>query len=76
MTVKQLIEQLQQFPDSLRVMVNGYEGGLDDPELSGPVAVDLDVHDSDVYGPHAIHGEGWEEPSGAAMAIILARHGR
>lgn len=59
----------------MRVFVRGYEGGLDDPVLRTEL-VDLDTHDSSVYGPHAIHDEGWDEPSETVDGLIIDRPGR
>lgn len=55
MTVKELIEQLQQLDPDLRVFTSGYEGGYND---AGPVPIDnimeiaLDYHDEWYYGKH------------------------
>lgn len=76
MTVGELIAALKAHPGDLRVFVMGYEGGLDDPVVGSVIDVDLNVHDSSVYGPHAPRGEGWEKPSGAVRGIVLSRSGR
>ncbi len=53
MTVKELIEQLQQLDPELRVFVRGYEGGYDDAgPISGVVEMALDFHDEWYYGNH------------------------
>ena len=53
MTVKELIEQLQQLDPDLHVFVQGYEGGYDD---AGPVSnvmdIALDIHEEWYYGKH------------------------
>ena len=53
MTVKQLIEQLQQLDPELHVFVQGYEGGYD---YAGPISnileIALDVHEEWYYGKH------------------------
>ena len=53
MTVKELIEKLQQLDPDLHVFVQGYEGGYDD---AGPVSnvmdIALDVHEEWYYGKH------------------------
>jgi hypothetical protein len=53
MTVKELIEQLQQLDPDLHVFVQGYEGGYDD---AGPVSnvmdIALDIHTEWYYGKH------------------------
>jgi|APCry1669189534_1035231.scaffolds.fasta_scaffold41364_2 hypothetical protein len=54
MTVKELIEQLQQLDPELRVFVQGYEGGYND---AGPISdikdIALDYHKGTwYYGSH------------------------
>jgi len=55
MTVKELIEQLQQLDPDLHVFVRGYEGGYD---YAGPIVEDkefaLDFHDEWYYGDHEV----------------------
>jgi hypothetical protein len=55
MTVKELIEQLQQLDPDLHVFVRGYEGGYDD---AGPIVEDkefaLDFHKEWYYGDHEV----------------------
>ncbi len=52
MTVKELIEQLQQLDPDLHVFVRGYEGGYDDVYLSSEKEIALDVHNEWYYGKH------------------------
>lgn len=55
MTVKELIERLSTIEDkSIRVMVKGYEGGVDDIINNTPaiIHVALDVNDEWYYGKH------------------------
>ena len=55
MTVKELIEQLQQLDPDLHVFTSGYEGGYEDVGISEIKEIALDVHtDSDEwwYGKH------------------------
>jgi len=52
MTVKQLIEELQQLDPDLHVFVAGYEGGYHYAGVSEPKEIALDVHDEWYYGPH------------------------
>ena len=62
MTVRELVELLQRYPDDMRVVVNGYEQGHDDlspPQISVVgVALDIGVCDWE--------GKGWRprRPSG------------
>lgn len=52
MTVQQLIQKLNQFPQDLRVMVEGYEGGYEDLEVIRLSKVGLNIHESEIYGNH------------------------
>jgi len=52
MTVKELIEQLQQLDPEIHVFTCGYEGGYCDAHVGNVKEIALDVHDSWYYGPH------------------------
>lgn len=55
MTVKDLIKKLETLDPSIRVFIEGYEGGLADVEICPLPKVYLNVHDKWYYGPHEIH---------------------
>lgn len=64
MTVRELVELLQRYPDDMRVVVNGYEQGYDDlspPQIS-VVGVALDIGVCDWEGKH---GDPDDHPAGA-----------
>ncbi len=54
MTVKELIQILGSYPNDLRVVVNGYEGGFDDiaPERISVTKIQLDVGTEEWEGQH------------------------
>ena len=54
MTVKELVELLEKYPDNLRVVVNGYEDGFDDisPERISTRKIQLDAGTHDWEGQH------------------------
>ena len=52
MTIKELIQQLQQHDPNTRVVVNGYEGGLCDIKNLEKVKIELNVNTEWYYGPH------------------------
>ncbi len=55
MTVKELIEQLQQLDPELYVFVRGYEGGYDDAgPITPPNDFALNFHDEWYYGDHEV----------------------
>lgn len=76
MTVKELINQLQQVDQDLHVFVEGYEGGLSYPNIV-PTDVALDVHDVDetwYYGKHEKISTGiHNQDSTIVKAIVLSR---
>ena len=55
MTVKELAELLEKYPDDLRVVVNGYEDGYDDiaPERISVKKIQLDTKTHDWEGQHS-----------------------
>lgn len=69
-TVSDLIAFLQKQPADMRVVLNGYEGGLCDVYLSHEgveqVPVELNVHDEFWYGPHNINKSKYDE-----IALVL-----
>jgi len=58
MTVQELINQLQTFPEDMPVVVWGYEGGCDDVGTLEEVKVDLNVNSEWYYGKHEPNTEG------------------
>lgn len=54
MTVKELIQVLESYPDDLRVVVSGYESGYDDvtPERISVINIQLNVGTANWEGQH------------------------
>ena len=52
MNVGELIEKLKQYPQDLRVVVNGYEGGYSDIDRFENLKIVLDYHKEWYYGKH------------------------
>lgn len=52
MTVKELIEKLQQLDPDIHVFTNGYEGGYCDVKISGLKEIALNRHKEEWLGPH------------------------
>ena len=53
MTVKELIEQLQQLDPDLRVFTTGYEGGYNDADPANNIMnIALDYHNEWYYGKY------------------------
>ncbi len=54
MTVKELIQILESYPNDLRVVMSGYEGGFDDvaPERISVVKIQLNVGTESWEGQH------------------------
>ena len=52
MNVGQLIEQLKNYPQDLRVVVCGYEGGYNDVDTFENLKIVLNYHEEWYYGKH------------------------
>jgi hypothetical protein len=52
MTVAELIEKLKEYPQDLRVVVRGYEGGVNDVSHFEELEILLDYYDAWYYGKH------------------------
>jgi hypothetical protein len=52
MTVRELIEKLQQLDQDKMIVINGYEGGCDFPNHTAQVSVTLNVNTQWYYGKH------------------------
>ena len=74
MTVSELVECLQGYPGSLRVVVNGYEEGYDDltPEQIRRVRIGLDTGKRDWEGVHGRPDDG-DESTEIVEAVVLER---
>jgi hypothetical protein len=71
MTVKELIEQLQQLDPDLHVFVSGYEGGYNDAGPIGPVMeIALDVHKEWYYGKHEEADTAYYVPDKSKHTIV------
>jgi hypothetical protein len=70
MTVGELIEKLSAFDKDMRVFVDGYEGGLDDPKEPRSNWVVLDYHEHDYYGRHEYHHCTDMKPADCSAVII------
>lgn len=57
MKVKELIEKLQSLPQDSRVVLNGYEGGINDCTVVKENIVYLDVNEQWYYGKHELVDE-------------------
>ena len=71
MTVNELIEQLKNYPGDMRVLTLGYEGGLNDTDLTTHEVV-FDYNDKDTwyYGPHEYAKYVGEDGKGTECLII------
>lgn len=52
MTIKELIDKLQELDPNLRVFTKGYEDGYNDPNVTEIRNIALDVHTDWYYGAH------------------------
>ena len=73
MTVKELIEQLQQLDPEAHVMTNGYEGGYRDVNYEGGLMeIALNVHTQWYYGPHEDPYDTYSVPDKSQYQIVKA----
>ena len=66
MTIKELKEKINSYPDDLRVLVDGYEGGFSEISEVKKTKVKLNVHTESYYGPH-------EDTEDADTEVIIVR---
>jgi hypothetical protein len=70
MTVKQLIEQLQQLDPNLHVFTAGYEGGYNDVYVGEEMEIALDVHEEWYYGKHEDASTEYHVPDKSKYKIV------
>lgn len=70
MTVKELIEQLQQLDPDLHVFTQGYEGGYNDVHLGEEIEIALDVHEEWYYGKHEDASTEYHVPDKSKFKIV------
>ena len=72
MTVKELIEQLQQLDPDLRVFTEGYEGGYNDASItpSNVMEIALNVHKEWYYGKHEDADSSYYVPNKEKYTIV------
>ena len=71
MTVKQLIEQLQQLDPDLHVFTQGYEGGYEDVHVGKEVMkIALNVHEEWYYGKHEDVNNAYYVPDKSKYKIV------
>ena len=70
MTVKELIEQLQQLDPEIHVFVRGYEGGYCDVGISNIKDIVLNVNTAWYYGPHDDAEDPYHVPNKSDYKIV------
>jgi len=70
MTVKQLIEQLQQLDPDLYVFTAGYEGGYNDVYVGEEMEIALNVHEEWYYGKHEDASTEYYVPDKSKFKIV------
>ncbi len=72
MTIKELIEQLQNIDSDLHVFTKGYEGGVNDVITTrGIVHVELNCNTEWYYGSHELVGVDHKSDKEIVKGIIL-----
>lgn len=67
MTIKELKQKIENLPDEMKVLVNGYEDGLDEVSSAQVLPIKLNTNDQEWSGPHEI------DESSEAKAFLIAR---
>jgi hypothetical protein len=70
MTIKELIEQLQQLDPDLHVFTQGYEGGYHDAGVGDIQEIALDIHNEWYYGPHEDADSNYYVPDKSKHTIV------
>jgi len=74
MNVGQLIEQLKNYPQDLRVVVHGYEGGYNDVDIFEKLKIVLDYHSEWYYGKHedveCLYGKNYKQLKTTAVDAL------
>lgn len=83
MTVAELIAKLQEMPQEARVVIDGYEGGIEDVRtvIQAPILLDVRDESSTMEGNHELwrgadDSDPWAEPSerpADEIAVYLPR---
>jgi len=66
MRIKELIEKLKSYPNDLKVLVDGYEGGFSEISVVTKTKVKLNTNTESYNGPH-------DEVEGADTDVIVIR---
>lgn len=69
MKVKELIEKLKQYPQDRRVVVSGYEGGVDDIYRINEIPILINYHARWYYGKHEECEKGKEDE----IAVLISK---
>lgn len=72
LTVDQLRTLISGLPGSMRVIVDGYEGGANDPYV-GLVEAQLNVRKQDYMGPHEYEGKYYEGDVLSQQVLLISR---
>jgi hypothetical protein len=68
MTIKELVQKLQNYPEDTRVLVEGYEGGFDHVDRVREGVFVADISSKWYYGDH---GEVKEHSNNTFSGIVL-----
>ena len=71
-TVRDLIGILSRYPSDLRVVVEGYEDGVDDLDPSDIEQIEIILNKNN-YWWNGKHEWAWQEDTGTVKALLLGR---
>jgi hypothetical protein len=75
MTVGELIEELKKLPQEMLVVVDGYEGGQEDPVIRADKRVVLGTYDEEnwFFGYHKLVEESDDSYDKSVPAVVIGR---
>ena len=77
MTVQELIEKLKELDPSLRVLVDGYEGGYEEPRFVFVEGFRMGVNPPGCEGPHVLSSDGYyarDYPDNLVETCVVLPH--
>lgn len=74
MTIAELIKKLQEYPEDTRVVIRGYEGGLNDVDEVELTKIYLNYYTASYYGKHeeesGVYGDSEKYEKVSAVRLI------
>ena len=74
MTIGELLPLLDKLPPNLRVVIPGYEGGLEDFDGARMTLIAMDVNSDPYQGPHSVahESDATRDKNGQPIRVVTA----